>query len=62
MVNYANGKIYKIEALDLIESAADDAKNLEISMRTLVKAIKILKVIDDLNLAKRLIMQQCSYK
>jgi hypothetical protein len=53
---------YKTEALDLIESAADDAKNLEISMRTLVKAIKILKVIDDLSLAKRLILQQCSYK
>jgi hypothetical protein len=53
---------FKQEALDIIESAAEDAKNLEVSMRTLVKAIKILKGIDNLELAKRLIMQQCSYK
>jgi len=53
---------FKQEALDIIESAADDAKNLEVSMRTLVKAIKILKGVDNLELAKRLIMQQCSYK
>lgn len=54
--------VYKREALDFIKDAAEDSNNLEISMRTLVKAIKILKNIDNMSLAKRLIIQQCSYK
>jgi len=50
------------EALDFIEDAAKEAKNLELNMRTLVKAIKILRDVDDLKVAERLILQQCSYK
>lgn len=52
----------KKEALDLIEYASKEAKNLELNMRTLVKAIKILRDVDDLRVAERLILQQCSYK
>ena len=54
--------IYKRDALDLIENASKTSHELEISMRTLVKAIKILRVVDNMTLAKRLILQQCSYK
>lgn len=50
------------EALEFVEKVSLTAKNLELNMRTLVKAIKILQEIDNLEVAKRLIMQQCSYK
>jgi hypothetical protein len=50
------------EALDFVEKVSKQAENLELNMRTLVKAIKILQEIDNLSIAKRLIMQQCSYK
>jgi hypothetical protein len=52
----------KEEALEFIEAASEEVENLELNMRTLVKAIKILKEVDDLDVAERLIMQQCSYK
>lgn len=54
--------VYKRDALDLIEHASKTSHDLEISMRTLVKSIKILRVVDNMSLAKRLILQQCSYK
>jgi hypothetical protein len=50
------------EAMDTIEDVYKNAKNLELNMRTLVKAIKILREIPDLKVARRLILQQCSYK
>lgn len=50
------------EALEFIEEVSKTAKNLELNMRTLVKAIKILKDVNNLDVAERLIMQQCSYK
>lgn len=49
-------------ALEFIEEVSKTAKNLELNMRTLVKAIKILKDVKNLDVAERLIMQQCSYK
>ena len=52
----------KENALELIEEISKTVKNLELNMRTLVKAIKILKDVDDWNVAERLITQQCSYK
>lgn len=50
------------KAMNFVERVAKHAKNLELNMRTLVKAIKILQEVDNLEVAKRLIMQQCSYK
>lgn len=50
------------EALDFVESVSKKSKNLELNMRTLIKAIKILQEIDNLSVAKRLILQQCSYR
>jgi hypothetical protein len=52
----------KEDAMDFIESVSSKAENLELNMRTLVKAIKILKVVTNLKVAERLILQQCSYK
>ena len=49
-------------ALEIIEEVSKTAKNLELNMRTLIKAIKILKEVDNIAVAERLIMQQCSYK
>ena len=49
-------------AMNLIESVYKSAEHLELSMRTLVKSIKILENVDDLTTAKRLILQQCSYR
>lgn len=49
-------------ALKLIESSYKTTENLELSMRSLIKAIKILENVENLGEAKRLIMQQCSYK
>jgi hypothetical protein len=50
------------EALEFIEEVSKTAENLELNMRTLVKAIKILKDVSNLDVAERLIMQQCSYR
>lgn len=50
------------EAMDLIEEVSEKAENLELNMRTLIKTIKILREIDDMEVAERLILQQCSYK
>jgi hypothetical protein len=50
------------EALDFIESIAGKTDNLELNMRTLIKAVKILQSVDELEIAQRLIAQQCSYK
>jgi len=50
------------EAMDFIEKVSKEAENLELNMRTLVKTIKILQEVDNLSVARRLILQQCSYK
>lgn len=52
----------KEDAMDFIEEVSKTVENLELNMRTLVKAIKILKSVSNLKVAERLIMQQCSYK
>lgn len=52
----------KEEAMDFIESVAADAESLELNMRTLIKTIKILGAVSNMKVAKRLILQQCSYK
>jgi hypothetical protein len=52
----------KEDAMDFIESVSSKAENLELNMRTLVKAIKILKAVSNLKVAERLVLQQCSYK
>lgn len=49
-------------AMDLIEQIYDTDNNLELNMRTLIKAIKITSEIDNFEIAERLIRQQCSYK
>jgi hypothetical protein len=52
----------KKTALNFIERTASKTDSLELNMRTLIKAIKIIEEVDDLSVAERLIMQQCSYK
>lgn len=49
-------------AMNFIERISKKTDNLELNMRTLIKAIKIIDEVDDLKVAERLIMQQCSYK
>lgn len=49
-------------ALNTIKSVAAVNKKVQLNMRTLLKAIKILKNVDDLGDAKRMIIQQCSYE
>lgn len=49
-------------ALDIIKRNYVKMDNLELSMRTLIKAIKIINEVDNLADAERLIIQQCSYK
>ena len=50
-------------AMDYIEEIAGRKDiELELNMRTLVKAIKICEDVDDLSVIERLIIQQCSYK
>jgi broad-specificity NMP kinase len=52
----------KQTAMSFIERTASKTDTLELNMRTLIKAIKIIEEVDDLSIAERLIMQQCSYK
>ena len=52
----------KRTALGFIERISSKTESLELNMRTLIKAIKIIEEVDDLSVAERLIMQQCSYK
>lgn len=49
-------------ALSFIERISKKTEDLELNMRTLIKAIKIVDEVDDLSVAERLIIQQCSYK
>lgn len=49
-------------ALNTIKSVAAKNKKVQLNMRTLLKSIKILKNVDDLATAKRMIVQQCSYE
>ena len=49
-------------ALSFIERISKKTSDLELNMRTLIKAIKIVDEVDDLSVAERLIIQQCSYK
>lgn len=52
----------KKSALNTIKSVAAVNKKVQINMRTLLKSVKILKEVDDLNDARRMIVQQCSYE
>lgn len=49
-------------AMDFIEEIAAKNDDLELNMRTLIKAIKIVEDVDNLNIVERLIIQQCSYR
>lgn len=52
----------KQEAMGYIEEFSKTRKDLELNLRTLIKAIRILKSVDSISVAKRLIIQQCSYR
>ena len=52
----------KSKAFDIIEEVFDSGVEIELNMRTLQKAIKIVNEIDDTTIARRLINQQCSYR
>jgi hypothetical protein len=49
-------------ALKAIKVVAKKNPSVQLNMRTLVKAIKIIKNVDDLEIANRMIVQQCSYE
>ena len=49
-------------ALNAIKAAADENPNVQINMRTFLKAVKIVKNVKDKNVVDRMIIQQCSYK
>lgn len=48
------------KAMDMIVEAAEESDNIELNMRTLIKAISIVNRISDESVAKRLIKQQCA--
>lgn len=52
----------KKTALNTIKNVASVNKKVQLNMRTLGKSIRILKEVDDLSDAKRMIVQQCSYE
>lgn len=52
----------KRSAMNTIKSVAASNKKVQLNVRTLLKALKILKEVDDLEDAKRMIVSQCSYK
>ena len=52
----------KDKALRLIKKVSKKSDSLELSMRTLVKSIRIVIDIKDQGIAERFIMQQCNYK
>ncbi len=54
--------ILKEEAMDMIENISKTHEALELNLRTLLKSIKILSSVENIEVAKRLVMQQCSYK
>lgn len=72
MITYVEGLLPNIEkqepmslkrsAMNTIKSVAQTNKRVQLNVRTLLKALKILKEVDDLNDAKRMIVSQCSYK
>lgn len=49
-------------ALDAIKKAASENPDVQINMRTFVKAVKIVKSVKDRTVADRMIRQQCSYR
>lgn len=49
-------------ALNTIKNVAAKNKRVQLNMRTMLKAIKILDEVPDLDDAKRMIVQQCSYE
>jgi hypothetical protein len=49
-------------ALDAIKAASDENPNVQINMRTFLKAVKIVKNVKDKDVVDRMIIQQCSYK
>ena len=72
MVKYIEEKLPEIQknipmsikktAMNTIKSVAAVDEDIQLNMRTVLKAIKILKNIPDLTVAKRMIVQQCSFK
>ena len=72
MITYVEGLLPNVEkqesmalkrsAMNTIKSVAQTNKRVQLNVRTLLKALKILKDVDDLNDAKRMIISQCSYK
>jgi hypothetical protein len=52
----------KNSALNTIKSVEKVNKKVQLNMRTLLKAVKILKEVPDLGDARRMIVQQCSYE
>ena len=72
MVKYIEEKLPEIKknepmslkktAMNTIKSVATTNEDIQLNMRTVLKAIVILKNVSDLTVAKRMIIQQCSYK
>ena len=72
MVKHINNKLKDIEpdepielkqlALNTIQGVAKKNKDVQVNLRTLVKAIAILKNEDSLKVARRMIIDQCSYE
>lgn len=50
----------KDKAMELLTQAADEAPKVELSLRTLLKAIAITNTVNSDRIAKRMIAQQCS--
>ena len=48
------------KAMNILTQAAEEAKDVELSMRTLLKAIAIVNNVPSDEIAKRMIKQQCS--
>jgi len=48
-------------AMNTIKSVGKSNPEVKLNMRTLLKAIAILEEIDDITVAKRMIVQQCAY-
>jgi hypothetical protein len=54
------GGLVRKKAMDMIVSAAESSDNIELNMRTLLKAISIVNKVNNDETALRLIKQQCA--
>ena len=52
----------KRAALDIIKKSSEENKNVQVNIRTLIKALKIAKNVEDPIIVNRMVIQQCSYK